>query len=314
MRVQTSREGTVPVLRTVGLTKRYGRRLALADLSLDVYGGRVYGFLGPNGAGKTTAINLVLGLIAPTAGHVELFGLDTRAHLQQALRRTGSLLEGSPAYPDLSARDNLRIWGALSGGVTAKRMAEVLALVGLAGRAGDKVRAYSLGMRQRLALAAALVHEPELFILDEPTNGLDPAGIREVRELLRALAAVGKTVFVSSHLLSEVEQMCDEVAIIKEGRLIAHGAVADLTRRGEVLEMQVTDAQKAIPALQALDWVVSVSHDGANGIVVEAPRDRAWELSRALAEQEVYISEMRPREGTLEDFFMEVTAEEEKSG
>ncbi|MDO8614873.1 MAG: ABC transporter ATP-binding protein [Dehalococcoidia bacterium] len=303
-----------PVLRTIGLSKRYGRRLALSDLTLDIPRGTVYGFLGPNGAGKTTAINLVLGLIAPTAGHVELFGLDTRTHLTEALRRTGSLLEGSQAYPDLSARDNLRIWAALSGGATRERIASVLETVDLAARAGDKVRSYSLGMRQRLALAAALLHDPEFLVLDEPTNGLDPAGIREVRELLRSLAADGRTVFVSSHLLSEVEQMCDEVAIIKEGRLIAHGAVADLTHRSGVLELRVTDTEKALAALQALDWVPSVTADGRDGLVVEAPPERAWELSRALAEQRVYISEMRPRESTLEDFFLEVTGEEEKSG
>jgi ABC-2 type transport system ATP-binding protein len=303
-----------PVLRTIGLSKRYGRRLALSGLTLDVPRGTVYGFLGPNGAGKTTAINLVLGLIAPTAGHVELFGLDARRYLPQALRRAGAVLEGPAAYPDLSARDNLRISASQSGVIDGRRIDEVLALVGLTTRQKDKVRGFSLGMKQRLALAAALLHDPELLILDEPTNGLDPAGMREFRDLIRELGRSDKTVFVSSHLLNEVEQMCDEVAIIKEGRLIAHGAVAELTRRGGMLDLKVTDVEKAIEALRALDWARSVNSDGADGIAVEAPPERAWELSRALAEQQVYISEMRPRESTLEDFFLEVTGEEERSG
>jgi len=303
-----------PVLRAIGLSKRYGRRLALSGLNLDVPRGTVYGFLGPNGAGKTTAINLILGLIAPTDGHVEMFGLDARRYLPQALRRVGAVLEGPAAYPDLSARNNLRISASQSGVIDGRRIDEVLALVGLTTRQKDKVRGFSLGMKQRLALAAALLHDPELLILDEPTNGLDPAGMREFRDLIRELGRSDKTVFVSSHLLNEVEQMCDEVAIIKEGRLIAHGAVAELTRRGGMLDLKVTDVEKAIEALRALDWARSVNSDGADGIAVEAPPERAWELSRALAEQQVYISEMRPRESTLEDFFLEVTGEEERSG
>src|SRR3990170_3969770 len=205
------------VLRTVGLSKRYGRLLALADLDLEVRRGQVYGFLGPNGAGKTTTIALVLGLIAPSSGHVEMFGLDTRAHLAETLCRTGSILEGPSFYPLLSGRDNLRVWAALSGGVSSQRLDEVLEMVGLKVRGPDKVRTYSLGMKQRLGLAAALMHDPELLVLDEPTNGLDPAGMREFREIIGELGQLGKTVFVSSHLLGEVEQMCDHVGILKEG-------------------------------------------------------------------------------------------------
>ncbi len=298
-----------PVLRTVGLTKRYGRRLALADLNLEVYPGRVYGFLGPNGAGKTTAISLILGLISATAGHVEMFGLDARAHLPRVLRRVGAILEGTPLYPDLSARDNLRILSALSGGADRARIEEALETVGLTARAGDKVRTYSLGMRQRLALAGALIHEPELLVLDEPTNGLDPAGMREFRDLFRGLGSVGKTVFVSSHLLGEVEQMCDEVAIIKEGRLIARGPVATLLQRGDGLELCVTAPEEAVPVLQSLEWVRGVTRDG-DRLSVEAPRDRAADISRALAEHQIYLSELRPRESSLEDFFLEVTAED----
>ncbi len=301
------------ILRTAGLSKRYGRRLALSNLDLEVRAGRVYGFLGPNGAGKTTCISLILGLIAPTAGHVEMFGLDARTDLSRALRRTGVVLEGPAFYPHLSARDNLRIWGALSGGIDRRRIDELLGTVGLAERGGEKVRTYSLGMKQRLALAAALIHDPELLLLDEPTNGLDPAGMREFRQLIRELGRRGKTVFVSSHLLNEVEQMCDEVAIIKDGRLITQGSVAELVRRNDVMQMRVTDLPGAIETLRALDWVGAVTTEDTR-LFVEAPRDRAAELSRALAEQQIYVSELRPRESSLEDFFLEVTAEEGGSG
>lgn len=297
------------ILRTIGLTKRYGRLTALQDLNLEVPRGQVYGFLGPNGAGKTTAISLILGLIAPSGGHAEMFGLDTRTHLSEALRRTGAILEAPSFYPHLSGRDNLRVWGALSGGVDGRRLDEVLGLVGLQARGRDKVRTYSLGMKQRLGLAAALLHDPDLLVLDEPTNGLDPAGMREFRQLIKELGQMGKTVFVSSHLLGEIEQMCDHVGIVKGGRLLTQGSVAALLGRGQALEMQVTDPDRAVGVLEGLKWVNRVSRRD-DRLTVEAPRDRAAELSRALAEQHIYLSELRPRDSSLEEFFLEVTGEE----
>jgi ABC-2 type transport system ATP-binding protein len=298
------------VLRTVGLTKRYGRLSAVQDLALEVPRGRVYGFLGPNGAGKSTTIAMVLGLIAPSDGHVEMFGLDTRTHLSEVLYRTGAILEGQAYYPLLSAYDNLRVWAAINGNVTPQRIDEVLELVGLADRKNDRVNTFSQGMKQRLGLAGAVLHDPELLVLDEPTNGLDPAGIREFRELIRQVAGAGKTVFVSSHLLGEVELMCDDVGIVKKGKLITQGSVSELLRQGEALEMQVTDTLRAVETLQAIDWVRSVtSSDGR--LVVEAPLDRAAELSRALANKQIYLSELRPRDSSLEDFFLEVTGEDE---
>jgi len=304
-----SNDNSEVILRTVSLTKRYGRLLALEGLNLEVRRGQVYGFLGPNGAGKITTIALILGLIAPSAGHVEMFGLDTRTHLSQALRRTGAILETPSFYPHLSGRDNLRIWAALSDGIDEKRIDEVLELVGLTGRGRDKVRNYSLGMKQRLGLAAALLHDPELLVLDEPTNGLDPAGMREVRHLIKGLGQIGKTVFVSSHLLGEVEQMCDHLGILKQGRLLTQGQVTTLLRQGQVLEMQVTDPDQALQVLQRLEWVESVKRQD-DRLVVEAPRERAAELSRALAEHQIYLSELRPRHSSLEEFFLEVTAED----
>jgi ABC-2 type transport system ATP-binding protein len=297
------------VLRTVGLAKNYGRFTAVQDLALAVPRGRVYGFLGPNGAGKSTTIAMVLGLIAPSAGHVEMFGLDTRTHLSEALYRTGAILEGQAYYPLLSAFDNLRVWAAINGNVKRERLDEVLELVGLGDRKNDKVSTYSQGMKQRLGLAGALLHNPELLVLDEPTNGLDPAGIREFRELIRQLAGAGKTVFVSSHLLGEVELMCDDVGIVKKGKLITQGSVADLLRQGEALEMHVTDTLRAVETLQAIDWVRSVTTSDGR-LVVEAPLERAAELSKALADKQVYLSELRPRDSSLEDFFLEVTGDD----
>jgi ABC-2 type transport system ATP-binding protein len=299
-----------PVLRTEGLSKRFGRLSAVSDLDLEVGPGRVFGFLGPNGAGKTTAIAMILGLLAPSAGAVHLFGLDTRRNLEPALKRVGAIVENPAFYPHLTARDNLRIWGALSGGVPSARIDETLELVGLHERAKDKPRNYSLGMKQRLGLAAALLHDPELLILDEPTNGLDPAGIREFRQLFRELARGGKTVFVSSHLLGEVQLMCDEVAILKQGRLVVSGEVGDILRRRDALLVRVAEPDKAAELLRAEGWVRSVTVDGEGRLVVEAPLRQAADVSRVLGERGIWVSELRPDEGTLEEFFLEVTGQE----
>jgi ABC-2 type transport system ATP-binding protein len=251
---------------------------------------------------------MLLGLIRPSEGYAEVLGLDSRTHLPQALRRVGAILEGQAYYPLLSARDNLEVWAAICDVQDEKRIDESLELVGLAGRARDKVNTYSQGMKQRLGLAAALLHDPELLILDEPTNGLDPAGIREFRELIRELSRQGKTVFVSSHLLGEVELMCDDVGIVKDGRLLTEGPVSSLVRGGGSLELRVTDDMDAVAVLRALEWVRDVrSEDGR--LVVEAPRDRAAEISKALADKQIYLSELRPRDSSLEDFFLEVTGE-----
>ncbi|MHB8378025.1 MAG: ABC transporter ATP-binding protein [Dehalococcoidia bacterium] len=295
------------VLRTTGLTKRYRRQTAVDGLALEVRRGRVYGFLGPNGSGKTTTIGMILGLVEPSAGGIELFG-DPALPRPAALRRIGATLEGAAYYPHLSARDNLRVLARLSGGVPERRINEVLDIVALTSRARDKVRDYSLGMKQRLQVGAALLHNPEMVILDEPTNGLDPAGMREFREMIRDLARAGRTVFVSSHLLGEVEQMCDDVGILKAGRLLTQGAVTQLLAQSDALELRVTDIDTAVRTLRGLPWVGAVTRDG-DTLTVEAPTERAADVSRALADQGVYLRELRPRESSLEDFFLEVTRE-----
>jgi ABC-2 type transport system ATP-binding protein len=250
---------------------------------------------------------MILGLLTPTAGHTKLFGFDTRTHRAEALARTGATLEGQSYFPHLSAVDNLKVWARVSG-VADERIPVVVQQVGMAARSGDKVRTYSLGMKQRLAVAAALLTDPELVILDEPTNGLDPAGIREFRQLVRDLAAAGKTVFVSSHILSEVEQMCDDVGIVKAGHLIVEQPVSSLRKEGSAVEVRTTDDAGALQVLRALPWVKGVTQPDSR-IVVEADVHRAADISRALAEAGIYLSELRAQETTLEDFFLEVTGE-----
>ncbi|HEY8863938.1 MAG TPA: ATP-binding cassette domain-containing protein [Candidatus Dormibacteraeota bacterium] len=203
MRVGTA----APALRAIALSKAYGKRLAVDRLDLEVDRAELFGFLGPNGAGKTTTIRMALGLIAPTSGSVEILGLEVRSHRSEVLPRVGALVESPALYGYLSGRDNLRAVGNLLGGTSEKRIDEVLEIVGLKDRDRDRVRTYSMGMKQRLGLAVALLNEPDLLVLDEPANGLDPAGIVEMRDLLRDLAAQGKTVFISSHVLSEVQQI-----------------------------------------------------------------------------------------------------------
>ena len=300
----------VPVIRTFDLTKRFGRLTALDGVNLEVRRGEVFGFLGPNGAGKTTTIAILLGLVHPSAGSAEVLGCDVRRGLSRALRRVGAIVETPAFYPYMSGEDNLRVFARVTGGGAERRIPAVLEQVGLKGREKDKAGTYSLGMRQRLGLAAALVGDPELLILDEPTNGLDPAGMREVRQLIRNLGEMGKTVFVSSHLLHEVEQTCTHVGILKQGRLLAQQPVSELLRQGQALELEATDGEAAERALAELDWVTAVTRQD-NRLLVQAPLQRAADVSRILAEHGIYLSELRPHENTLEEFFLEVTGAEE---
>jgi ABC-2 type transport system ATP-binding protein len=209
------------VLRVAGLTRRYGQRAVVDGLDLAVRRGEIFGFLGPNGAGKTTAIAMILGLVRPLAGSVEILGHDLLRDPQVALRRVGAIVETPAFYPYLSGLDNLRALALARGGVPARRFNEVLALVGLTGRERDRFSTYSLGMKQRLGIAGALLPEPELLILDEPSNGLDPAGMVEIRGLLLRLARAGQTILLCSHLLAEVQQVCDRVIILAQGKIVA---------------------------------------------------------------------------------------------
>lgn len=250
-------------IRTVGLTRVFGSQKAVDSVNLEVRTGEVFGFLGPNGAGKTTTINMILGLIRPTAGHVEILGQKADWACPALRRHVGSLLDGVRFYPYLSGRDNLRVFAAALNGVPSRRIDEVLDLVGLAGRARDKVKGYSHGMQRRLGLALALLHDPAVLVLDEPANGLDPAGIKEVRDLMKALAAQGKAVFLSSHLLHEVEVICDRVAILRRGVVLAQGRVDELLCAAPAVEIGVDRPDEAERILRSRAGVDAGTDDGS---------------------------------------------------
>jgi len=297
-----------PVIDTKGLTKWYGRVLAVDNLSLEVPRGGVFGLLGPNGSGKTTTMAMLLGLVRPTAGTIRLLGQETSGAHDKALRRIGAIVETPAFYPYLSGRANLRYFQGMGSRGNREEVDRLLELVGLSGRANSRFATYSLGMKQRLGIAYALLGDPELLFLDEPTNGLDPAGMAEVRELVRGLGSAGRTVLLSSHLLHEVEQVCDRVAILSRGRLIAQGQVHDLLQQSRHVgvRLKTTDDARATAALGALTWVKSVTTD--NGcLLVAAPPERSWELTAALAQQNIFVAEMAPVQASLESYFLAVT-------
>jgi ABC-2 type transport system ATP-binding protein len=297
-----------PALRAIALSKAYGKRLAVDHLDLQVDRGELFGFLGPNGAGKTTTIRMALGLIAPTNGSVEILGMEVRHNRSKVLPRVGALVESPALYGYLSGRDNLRAFGDLLGGVPAKRIDEVLEIVSLTGRDRDKVKTYSMGMKQRLGLAVALLNNPDLLILDEPANGLDPAGIVEMRDLLRALAAEGKTVFVSSHVLSEVQQICNRVAIINHGKLIRLAPVHELIDSPGEFDIKVDAPDALVAALRLQPWgqEARVEH----GLVItRAPEGRGRDLIAFLVQNGHQPDSVAERQRDLEDIFLSLTGD-----
>ena len=298
-----------PALKTNGLSKAYGKRLAVDRLDLEVDRGELFGFLGPNGAGKTTTIRMSLGLIAPTSGSVEILGLDVRKHRTEILPRVGALVESPALYSYLSGRDNLRAVGDLLGGATEKRIDEVLEIVQLKGRDRDKVRTYSMGMKQRLGLALALLNDPDLLILDEPANGLDPAGIVEMRDLLRSLAAAGKTVFISSHVLSEVEQICTRVAIINHGRLVRVAPVAELLKGGGDFEVTVDSPAEVVVMLHKQEWGGEARVEGGL-VITRAPEDKGRNLISFLVQNGHTPDAVCSRRKDLEDIFLSLTGKD----
>jgi ABC-type multidrug transport system ATPase subunit len=288
-----------------GLTKRYGRQLAVDGVDLTVERGEVYGFLGPNGAGKTTTLRILTGLTTPTSGSVRVLG----GHPSDSatLRRIGALIESPALYPFLSGRDNLRVLARYAG-VPGTRADELLELVDLKDRAGDRFSTYSLGMKQRLGVAAALLKNPDLVILDEPTNGLDPAGMRDMRRLIRELGSGGRTVLLSSHLLGEVQQICDRVGIINEGRMVAERNVDELRGRRELVIAAdpIDDARARLSGLCGADAVRTEDHRLRVGV---EPRDVA-KVNRVLVEAGIAVSELRTAERALEDVFFDLTTKE----
>jgi len=298
-----------PVLRALALSKSYGKRLAVDRLDLEVDQAELFGFLGPNGAGKTTTIRMALGLIAPTGGSIEILGREVRAHRSQVLPRVGALVESPALYGYMSGRDNMRAVGNLLGGVPEKRIDEVLEIVSMKGRDKDRVKTYSMGMKQRLGLAIALLNDPELLILDEPANGLDPAGIVEMRDLLRNLVASGKTVFLSSHVLSEVQQTCTRVAIINHGKLVRVAPVAELLQAPGEFAVRVDAPAELAAALKLQPWGQEArAEDGL--VITRAPEDRGRNLIKFLVEKGFSPDSVTERQRDLEDIFLSLTGGE----
>jgi ABC-2 type transport system ATP-binding protein len=294
------------ILRTEGLRKHYGPIEAVAGLDLSVYSGEVFSFLGPNGSGKSTTVGMILGLIRPTAGRAIAFGSDMAVRPWPTLKRIGAIIESPAFYPYLSGYDNLKAIAMTVGGIPKSRIDEMLELVGLKDRKRDAYKTYSLGMKQRLGIASTLLRDPDLVILDEPTNGLDPAGTREVRELIPQLAREGRSVFLCSHLLHEVQEVSDRVAIVSKGRLVAEGTVDELLGRGQYLRLSSSNNDAVADALEGIDWVTKIER--VNGYVrAQAPVAQAAELNQILAGRGLYLSELAPWETELEDVFLELT-------
>jgi ABC-2 type transport system ATP-binding protein len=293
------------MIETRGLTKRFRKQVAVDDISFIVERGQIFGFLGPNGSGKTTTIGMLLGIITPTAGSFRLLGREGERGLHQARQRVGATLETPNFYPYLSGIDNLRIVANVKR-IAHRRIPEVLDIVGLADRGKDRFGTYSLGMKQRLALAATMIGDPELVILDEPANGLDPEGMREIREIILRLHDAGKTIFLSSHLLWEVERTCTHVAIIKKGRIIRQASVQEILASTVVVGIRGGNPEvlRSIAAQYPAAVSTSIEEDM---VVVELRDDDLAALNAFAAARGVYLSHLALRQRSLEDVFIELT-------
>jgi ABC-2 type transport system ATP-binding protein len=296
-----------PPVSARGLVKRYGELVAVDHVDLSVERGDVFGYLGPNGAGKTTSLRMLLGLIRPTEGSIELFGRNPHVEGAKALQGVAGFVEGPTFYPYLSARRNLRLLAAYDDGDSRSRIEALLELVELSDRGDDKVGGYSHGMRQRLGIAAALLRRPKLLLLDEPTTGLDPAGMRDMRDLVRRLAGEGITVLLSSHLLGEVEELCNRVAIIRKGRIVYEGQLRELlatASTGYRLRSPELDRAKALLlARPGIEQVTSV--DGS--VRFQADEEAVAALSIALGQARIGVTALVPERASLEELFLGLT-------
>ncbi|MEP6976879.1 MAG: ABC transporter ATP-binding protein [Thermoleophilia bacterium] len=296
-----------PPVAARGLVKRYGEIVAVDHVDLTVERGDVFGYLGPNGAGKTTSLRMLLGLIRPTEGSAELFGRNPLVEGARALEGVAGFVEGPRFYPYLSARKNLRLLADYDDAGARGRIDGVLELVELTDRAKDKVGGYSHGMRQRLGIAASLLREPQLLLLDEPTTGLDPAGMRDMRALVRRLAGEGITVLLSSHLLSEVEELCNRVAIIRKGRIVYEGKLDDLLATASTgYVLRSNDQERARMALFAQPGVANVEQNGA-GLRFQADEEAVAALSIALGQARIGVTALVPEAASLEELFLGMT-------
>jgi ABC-2 type transport system ATP-binding protein len=301
------------VLQIEKLTKKYRRRVVVDQLSMKVERGDIFGFLGQNGAGKSTTIRIALGLVRPTSGHVRVLGYDMSRQPLRALKSIGAIIEAPAFYENFSGRQNLRMLAAMSGGAERQRIENVLEIVGLRERAGDPVRVYSHGMRQRLGIAQALLPDPELIILDEPTDGLDPQGLCEVRDLIRKLRnELRLTIILSSHLLHEVEQICNRVAIIDGGRLLYQGPVEDLIAKDQWIKLKVDRVEDAFRLLSR-DPRLSLSRNGDQSLHVKMADEQIPVVNALLVQHGFHVMELSPQRESLEQVFLRLTTRQESS-
>lgn len=299
------------VLTTHGLTKDFKKLRAVDNLDLSVCRGDVFGFLGPNGAGKTTTIRLIFGLTYPTSGYVTIAGHTMPQDRREALRHVGGFVDDPTFYGNMTARRNLRMLGRMNGEVSEERISDVLEMVGLSERGKSKVGGYSHGMKQRLGIALALIHSPDVIILDEPTSGLDPQGMKDVRELIRELGRHGTTIFLSSHLLHEVELVCNRAAIVRKGRLIAQGPVASLHPTGGSVKFLTGNQGRALEVMRGVLPPASIREDEGY-LVVESTEGLVPELVRRLVAGGIDVLAVVPAvEQGLEDMFLELTGRDE---
>ncbi|MCH2173014.1 ABC transporter ATP-binding protein [Myxococcota bacterium] len=309
--------GGPPAIEAEGLSKCFGTFVAVDDVSLHVEPGTLFGFIGPNGAGKTTTIRMLLGLVTPSRGRIEIFGTDIRRDFKRAIRQMGAMVEGPAFYPFLSAHRNLRLFGGISGGVSEERIHEVLEWVGLSGRKDQRVSSFSQGMRQRLGIALALLERPRLLILDEPTNGLDPQGTREIRDLIRRIRSEEETtVLLSSHLLAEMELICDRVAILSRGKILTEGTLDSVighdTARVEV-GVREDQGQEAVKCLRER-FGIDASEQQRGWLQFSRADLDLSALNRVLVEEGIQVSSLVPRRRSLEEAFVEFTGESSDVG
>ncbi|UOE75622.1 ABC transporter ATP-binding protein [Parageobacillus thermoglucosidasius] len=296
-----------PLLQLKNVRKDIGKKTIIHDLSLEVFAGEVFGFLGPNGAGKTTTIRMIVGLMGITSGEVLINGISIQKDFEKAIQHVGAIVENPEMYKFLTGYQNLLHYARMTKGVTKERIDEVVQLVGLEKRIHDKVKTYSLGMRQRLGLAQALLHRPSLLILDEPTNGLDPAGIREIRDYLRKLAKEeGLGIVVSSHLLSEMEMMCDRFAIIQHGRLVGIESVQELSKQAEKVLLTVEPMQQALAVIKHAYPHMNVTPT-KQGIEVSLDYEEIPKLNAALVSEHIKVYGIQVLTKSLEERFLEMT-------
>lgn len=299
------------IIETEGLTKKFGNIIAVNNINIIVSRGEIFGLLGTDGSGKSTTLSMLVGLIAPSSGSIKIFNKSINKHLCEVLPRIGIMSENHGLYPFLSAWDNLYVFGSITGNICNNHISQVLDIVGLSAHAKEKVENYSQGMKQRLSIASVLLNDPQLILLDEPTSCLDPAGIKEVRELIINLGKSGKTIFLNSHLLNEVEQVCNRVAIINKGNLLIQGEVKSIIKTHNIIQLKVPEIDRAMILLREQPWISAVFRDGEY-LLLEAPANKSIDVSMILAQKNIFISEIKARENSLEDFLFPITGNSQR--